>query len=235
MFYRLICQLLTILLLWLPLQAWSAPAPALDVGENEFDFGEIFQGDRVDHVFSFRNSGDAPLLIDRIKSSCGCTAALLSAKEIPAGGEGTIKASFDSSRFRGAIAKVIFLYSNAPGLETSRFTLKGTIKPLVDFSPQQLDFGNVAVDAEAAVDFVLVNAGEKELLIENIRASNTAFSTTCEADKLAPGVEVNCRAVARPRAETPHLNGHVLIRTDNASLGEIRVPGRGVIVKPAGQ
>ena len=205
MFCRRICLLLPIVFLLLPLHAWSAPAPVLDVGQNEFEFGEIFQGDRVDHVFTFRNSGDAPLLIDRIKSSCGCTAALLSAKESPPGGEGTIKASFDSSRFRGPIAKVVFLYSNAPGLETASFTLKGTIKPVVDFSPQLLDFGTIAVDAESAVDFVLVNAGDKELLIENIRASNTAFSTTCDAEKLVPGNEIHCRAVARPIATTPPL------------------------------
>jgi hypothetical protein len=41
--------------------------------EKEFDFGTIEQGTKVEHVFKFTNTGDAPLVIVNAKSSCGCT------------------------------------------------------------------------------------------------------------------------------------------------------------------
>ncbi len=92
----------------------SFAAPDLQVATPTFDFGEIYQGEKVPHVFEFSNQGDEPLLIDRVRSSCGCTAVLVSQKNIPPGGKGELKATFDSSRFRGAISKTIYLYSNDP-------------------------------------------------------------------------------------------------------------------------
>ena len=220
------------LLLFFPAYSSSSPLPSLDIAETEFDFGEVSQGEKVTHVFTFTNGGDAPLVIDRVKSSCGCTAALLSAKQIPPGEEGTIKATFDSSRFRGPISKVIFLYSNSPGNETSRLTLRGVVKPIVDFKPQQINFGEVVEGEEKKLTVVLINAGEKELLIENIRASNTALSATTETVTLQPGVESELTVLARPIKETQHLKGYILIRTDNASLGEIRLPVQGYVGRP---
>ena len=35
----------------------------------EYDFGEVDQGDTVEHIFKFKNVGDADLVIDRVKSS----------------------------------------------------------------------------------------------------------------------------------------------------------------------
>jgi len=65
-------------------------APNLVVEQPVFDFGEVAQGDKVPHTFKFRNDGDKPLYIDRVKSSCGCTAALLSAKTLAPGESGEI-------------------------------------------------------------------------------------------------------------------------------------------------
>ena len=72
-------------------------------------------------------------------------------------------------------------------------------------------------------------------MIQNVRASNTAFSAVAETDVMAPGAEVRFTAYARPIDTTPHLRGHILVRTDNAALGEIQVPARGTIIRPDGK
>lgn len=208
-----------------------AAAPALKTGHKTFDFGEVMQGDTVSHTFTFENSGDAPLLIDRVKSSCGCTAALLSSKTIAPGEKGTIKATFDSTRFRGSIQKTIYLYSNVPGFNKTLFNLKGVVKPWVEYKPGQLDFGEVREGETGELKLILKNAGEKIIKIEHIRAVNTALSATTLAKELLPGVETEFRAFARPVKETRNLKGYILVRTDSATLGEMRIPVRGVIVR----
>ena len=85
--------------------SFAFAAPDLQVETPTFNFGEIYQGDKVPHVFEFTNQGEDPLIIDRVRSSCGCTAVLVSEKNIPPGGKGELKANFDSARFRGAISK----------------------------------------------------------------------------------------------------------------------------------
>jgi uncharacterized membrane protein len=40
---------------------------------NVHDFGTINDGEAQETVFSYTNTGDAPLVISDIKSTCGCT------------------------------------------------------------------------------------------------------------------------------------------------------------------
>lgn len=47
--------------------------PVLTFDETEHDFGEIEKGKSVETTFSYKNTGNAPLVITDIKSSCGCT------------------------------------------------------------------------------------------------------------------------------------------------------------------
>jgi len=56
------------------------PRVALD--EPVFDFGTVDRGARVDHTFRVPNRGGATLRIDHVKSSCGCTVAVLSEREV---------------------------------------------------------------------------------------------------------------------------------------------------------
>jgi len=47
--------------------------PKMEFAEKNYDFGTIDQGTKVEHIFKFKNTGDAPLVIVNAKSSCGCT------------------------------------------------------------------------------------------------------------------------------------------------------------------
>lgn len=53
--------------------AQQAKFPTMDFEESEFDFGNVEEGDVVEHVFKFTNNGEAPLIITDAKASCGCT------------------------------------------------------------------------------------------------------------------------------------------------------------------
>ncbi|NIQ93339.1 MAG: DUF1573 domain-containing protein, partial [Desulfuromonadales bacterium] len=78
--------ILAILLPALP----AAAAPRVDTTQREFDFGRIFQGDKVRHAFEFTNAGDATLNVEKVRTSCGCTAALVSSEAIAPGDRGKI-------------------------------------------------------------------------------------------------------------------------------------------------
>src|SRR3972149_2274230 len=46
--------------------------------EQVYDFGKIYIGESVKHAFKLKNLGKGELIINNVKSSCGCTAALVS-------------------------------------------------------------------------------------------------------------------------------------------------------------
>src|SRR5690606_3303609 len=45
----------------------------LEVENDSYDFGEIKEGEKVEHEFRFINTGSSPLIISNVQASCGCT------------------------------------------------------------------------------------------------------------------------------------------------------------------
>lgn len=81
---------------------------------KDHDFGKVKSGSVHQFIFSFQNSGKGLLKIKNIRTSCGCTAALASSREITPGNSGTIKAELDTGGLSGKISRSILLYTNDP-------------------------------------------------------------------------------------------------------------------------
>jgi len=85
----------------------------IEFSEYEHDFGKIVSGEKVAVIFTFRNTGKAPLIINSVSTSCGCTVSKYSTKPVAPGETGTIEVVFDSSGYNGAQRKTITVRSNA--------------------------------------------------------------------------------------------------------------------------
>lgn len=88
--------------------------PSIYFPELTHDFGVMKQGSVADYVFKFVNRGNAVLKIKDIRTSCGCTAALVKNKEVGPGKEGELRVEFDSSGKSGKLSRRISVYSNDP-------------------------------------------------------------------------------------------------------------------------
>ena len=82
------------------------------------DFGKIQEGQKLEVAFRFRNTGNKPLVIERVQPSCGCTVAEQPKEPIPPGQEGEIKASFNSEGRVGTNHKTLFVYANMKDAHT---------------------------------------------------------------------------------------------------------------------
>lgn len=91
------------------------------------DFGPIAEGEKVSTVFYFKNTGTADLLVKKIRTSCGCTAVLLSSDTIKPGDTGELKVSFDSSGFKGKTEKSIYFHSNDPDNPVVQLIIKSVV------------------------------------------------------------------------------------------------------------
>ncbi len=87
--------------------------PFISFEETKFDFGDIKEGTIVNHVFNFKNSGNEPLFIQNVLSTCGCTIPEWPKEPIGVGRKSFVKASFNSSGKVGIQNKVISVMSNA--------------------------------------------------------------------------------------------------------------------------
>lgn len=96
--------------------------------EDTYDFGIINEGEKVEHLFQFTNTGKTDLEILDVRTSCGCTAAILSKKILKPGEEGSLKVQFDSSNRSGKVSRTVSLLSNDPVEPTKTLTIFADIK-----------------------------------------------------------------------------------------------------------
>ncbi len=75
------------------------------------DFGTIKKDVPVEHEFEFTNTGSEPLLISSVKASCGCTVTAYTTEQIPAGGKGYVKATYNAAKV-GVFAKSVTVNAN---------------------------------------------------------------------------------------------------------------------------
>ncbi|ADY28415.1 MULTISPECIES: DUF1573 domain-containing protein [Cellulophaga] len=77
------------------------------------DYGKVERGGNGVRVFEFTNTGDAPLIISKVNSSCGCTIPKKPKEPIMPGKTGVIEVKYDTKRPAGPIRKAITVISNA--------------------------------------------------------------------------------------------------------------------------
>lgn len=89
------------------------------------DFGKIEQGKPVTHVFTFKNTGTAPIVITDAAASCGCTKPSWSKEPVAPGQTGQVSATFNAAGM-GPFNKTVTVTSNAK-TSTVYLTLKGEV------------------------------------------------------------------------------------------------------------
>lgn len=82
------------------------------------NLGRLMEGQKAEVTFRFKNTGSKPLVIASVNASCGCTVPEKPEKPIMPGGEGSIKAVFDSNGRQGNNHKTISVSANTVGTQT---------------------------------------------------------------------------------------------------------------------
>ena len=86
--------------------------PAFEFENETIDYGKIEKGSNGERVFVFTNVGTAPLIIENVKGSCGCTVPTKPEKPVMPGEKGEIKVKYDTNR-TGGFSKTVTIVSNA--------------------------------------------------------------------------------------------------------------------------
>lgn len=85
---------------------------AIEFEETVHDYGTILYGGDGAYEFVFHNKGSEPLLLNNVRSTCGCTTPEWPREPIPAGESGKIKVIYNT-RIMGSFSKSVTVYSNA--------------------------------------------------------------------------------------------------------------------------
>ena len=119
--------ILFILLIYSP-QVLSAQAlgPMISFDTDTIDYGEITKGSDGVRTFTFENTGNAPLEIQGVRSSCGCTIPKKPEIPIAPGEKGEITVRYDTNRV-GVFRKTITVNTNVSSKAIIALKIKGNV------------------------------------------------------------------------------------------------------------
>ncbi|MFQ5614855.1 MAG: DUF1573 domain-containing protein [Anaerolineales bacterium] len=126
-------RLLFLLLFSLILAACTNGQPSLVLGTEKLELGDVVNGEIVSQEVAVRNEGDAPLVVEAVSTSCGCTQATLEPMTIQPGGSAVLHIEFDSGAhgpdLTGMLVRQVFIASNDPELPEAVLAISANILP----------------------------------------------------------------------------------------------------------
>ncbi len=103
-------------------------APVIEFDSKEFDFGDIKQGNKVEHIFTLKNVGKRDLIIRNVSTSCGCTAVTPEKNMIGKNESVPLKVEFNSAGKQGRQNKTITVITNDPKNTTTILRISSNIQ-----------------------------------------------------------------------------------------------------------
>lgn len=226
---RRLASITTILLLAFALSSPAWAVSRLTFYKPVFDFGKLIQGKKQDHSFAFRNTGSAPVTIQRVGTSCGCTAAAPSSRVINPGQSGEIKVTFDSSGFNGPVNKEIFVYTDDPAKPANTLVMKGVVVEELVVTPGSLNLGEVKPGVRATGTLKIQNKGDTTIRIKAIKTAVPSVTATSDRKTLKPGETAAITVSLIPRGNARFINGYLTIVTDGPDRPAKEVPFYSVV------
>jgi hypothetical protein len=96
--------------------------------KTSYDFGTVKKEDGVvKYRFIFVNVGDEPLLLEKIKSTCGCTTSNYTKDPVAPKSKGFVEVVFDPANQSGEFIKKITVITNEKSIVASNLEIKGNV------------------------------------------------------------------------------------------------------------
>jgi hypothetical protein len=190
--------------------------------ETVHDFGKVKQGEVLTYEFVFKNVGPDALTVERVETSCGCTAALVSDKEIGSGKEGKIKVSMDTHGYANRMTRYVYLITNDPDNPRRELSLSADVEippmPRIEIDNYNIDLG-LSLEGEApSVGVVIKNVGQLELQVEMTHEQVKFFAggRLLQFPLVIPAgksFEVECQFPAQSRVGS--LRDYIIVRSND--------------------
>jgi len=195
--------------------------PKISTLSGEYNFGDVKEGEILTHNFVIQNTGGEVLQINKVKASCGCTAAKPFKNEINPNDTTCINVRFDTNRRMGKQQKYVYVISNDP--ENPQFRLSFTaniisgntasqlFQPELKLSKYTHNFGNVKEGKILKVGIDVSNNGNSNLEINDIKSSCGCAVVQMSNKKLLPNekselkIEFNTKGLSGQIARTVTL------------------------------
>jgi hypothetical protein len=198
-------------------------APHIQFHERAFEFGVVVCGEIVKHDYAFTNTGGRLLLIQDVKTSCGCTTAKNWSREVPPGKTGIIPLELYTVNFTGPVAKSLTVVCNDPDQPMVTLEVKGSVRRPIELIPQAANFGGRFDSLSNICKTIrIVNREEQPLTLSAPVSAHSAIEAELKTNQPGREYELLVRLVGPLGGG--NLIGEVSVKTSNPQMPVLKVP-----------
>jgi hypothetical protein len=182
------------------------------------ELGDYIQGQKAEKIVEIKNVGTDTLRIGDVSASCGCTATLMSKKNLGPGEIGDLSITFNTQHYSGRATKQVFVASNDSSSPKMTITFSATVTAPLVINPQQIMFGNASVDTTILRTMTVTNGLQKgQIKITSVNVDSDVFKVTLMKNELGPGEQTELQVVLHPN-KPGSLKADVQLTTDHPNL-----------------
>ena len=192
-------------------------------GGATHDFGDAYTGTKVDRVITIRNIGKDTLTITDVKAQCGCTAALMTTKQIAAGDSGKLSISFDTHNYGGSKAtKQVYVSSNDTSQPKLTITFNVNVLDVLKLDPKFFSFGDAKLDTTYIKTITVTNPSKESVKILSVNSTLDQLKVEILKKQLMPGEQTELQAMYHPTKSGTFQN-NIEIVTDNKIQPKLQI------------
>jgi hypothetical protein len=210
----------------------EAPAPKIVMTKAVHDFGKVGPASSHKADYEFVNEGESTLSVTRIQSTCGCSKPTLikdgksfvmplqEPVVFEPGEKGQVEVTFKSSSRKGKVDKSLYVISNDPASERTKFSVKAEVIVKVSIQPEKVDL-KLDVENAGMPDIVVESTDGQEFSIQSIivpqKAINVAFDPEATSTKFTLKPEVVIEKLGQSKS------GVIQVNTTHPQAGSLMV------------
>jgi len=203
----------------------SENKPEMFFEEQVYNFGKMYTGENVKHEFKFKNVGRGELTINNVKSSCGCTAALVSKNKLHKDEEGVVEVKFNSGHYVGKVTKSVVVNSNDPVNSKYKLTITGEVIEEVSVSPKRINFGIIRKGDSCTKNIEIKTVPELKIVVKKVESPSSYITITQHQE-----TENSYQVIFSDYEYLGKFSGILFVYTSSNKQERIDVPFSGEVV-----
>jgi hypothetical protein len=200
----------------------GGPAPKMQFKTASQDFGEV--GPETSHTtkFEFKNVGNAPLKILRVRACCGSvTRGVKAGQEFAPGESGALEVEYHTGTYPGPLTRTLSLDTNDPNQPLANLTIKASVVYRIEHSPSRVNLFPKKENAGCG-PITLRSTDGKPFSIAGFRA--TANTLTADFDPNVKATEFVIKPKANVDKLTRNPKGQISINLTHPECSNVLIP-----------
>jgi len=193
--------------------------PKIACENPAWEFQKVKEGVKVEHAYRIKNVGDETLEIERVRASCGCTAASPVSKTLKPGEETDVLTSFNTENRSGKQIKYIYVHSNDPDNKMFKLTISGEVEevpsPKIIIRPPSWNIQTLEPGKTQRTTIVIQNTGKIPLQINSVIPSNTSVNFALTSSTIEAGGKTDMEITFLPDMASPTVREKITLTTND--------------------